>query len=173
MSNRRTLRRLARTGDPTLVTEAGHRARALPAAAPPAPPPDDVILSVSYYDCDGNRIPVTSFTYSHGAVPARAAAEATDIVTYSGYGDALSESAPTAADRYRCTGRELDSVTGLQYNRIRWFDPSPGQRLPLRQRRPGPDGRTEPVTGKQQRRRTVRLCRRTLPARSARGFHHG
>jgi YD repeat-containing protein len=37
MPNRRTLRRLARTGHPVLVAVAGHRARALPPAPPPRP----------------------------------------------------------------------------------------------------------------------------------------
>src|SRR5207248_2528886 len=34
--------------------------------------------------------------------------------TYDGYGNVLTDSAPTLGDRYAYTGRELDPVTGLE-----------------------------------------------------------
>ena len=46
----------------------------------------------------------------------------------SGFGNA-SESNSTAGDRYKYTGRELDSETGLQYNRARYYDPATQQFL--------------------------------------------
>jgi RHS repeat-associated protein len=38
------------------------------------------------------------------------------------FGNVLSESNTTAGDRFKFTGRELDSETGLQYNRARYYD---------------------------------------------------
>jgi RHS repeat-associated protein len=49
-----------------------------------------------------------------------------DQLTYSGYGVLLTESDPSFGDRYKYTGREWDGVTGLQYNRARYYDPSTG-----------------------------------------------
>jgi RHS repeat-associated protein len=43
--------------------------------------------------------------------------------------DALANSGPSTPDRYSFTARELDSVTALQYNRVRCFDPTPGRWL--------------------------------------------
>jgi RHS repeat-associated protein len=130
MPNRRMLRRLARTGDPVLISGAGHRARATPPAES-LTPSDAVVLTVWYsYDAQGNRAAVPSFAHRPGE------AEAAEIATYDGFGRVrrVTELAP---DHYRFTGRELDSVTGLQYNRARCFDPSPGRWLteePLRHR---------------------------------------
>src|SRR5262249_52601645 len=44
-----------------------------------------------------------------------------DAITYDGFGNILSESSPASGDRYKYTGREWDSVTGLQYSRARWY----------------------------------------------------
>ncbi len=45
----------------------------------------------------------------------------TDIVTYDAFGNINSESNSSFGDRYKYTGREFDSVTGLQYNRARYY----------------------------------------------------
>jgi RHS repeat-associated protein len=50
-----------------------------------------------------------------------------DRITYDGYGNILSESNPAASDRYLWTGREFDRMTGLQYNRARYYDPTTGR----------------------------------------------
>ena len=48
-------------------------------------------------------------------------------ITYDGYGNVLSDSNSSFTDRYLYTGRELDSVTGLQYNRAQYYDPTVGR----------------------------------------------
>src|SRR4029077_4294282 len=50
-----------------------------------------------------------------------------DHINYDGFGNVLSESASSFGDRYKWTGREFDSETGLQYNRARDFDPKVGR----------------------------------------------
>src|SRR5262249_280120 len=50
-----------------------------------------------------------------------------DHLNYDSFGNVLSESSPAFGDRYRFTGREFDSATGLQYNRARYYDPSIGR----------------------------------------------
>ena len=52
---------------------------------------------------------------------------AIDRITYDGYGNIIAETNPSASDRYLFTGREFDRVTGLQYNRARYYDPSTGR----------------------------------------------
>src|SRR5439155_5754578 len=42
-------------------------------------------------------------------------------------GKVTSESAPSNGDRYKFTGRELDSETGFQLHGERYFDPSSGR----------------------------------------------
>jgi RHS repeat-associated protein len=122
MPNRRTLRRLARTGDAVLTSVAGHRARAVPPAASLITS-EWFLLTLWYsYDHEGNRTAVTSFAHRPGE------ADAPQIVSYDGFGKALRVSDPPA-DRYRFTGRDLESVTALQHNRARCFDPRPGRRL--------------------------------------------
>jgi RHS repeat-associated protein len=59
---------------------------------------------------------VTNVTDATGAV--------LDTVTYDGFGNVTAESAPSAGDRYKYTGRERDPDTRLQYNRLRWYDPA-------------------------------------------------
>jgi RHS repeat-associated protein len=45
----------------------------------------------------------------------------TDVVSYDAWGGVTSESNSAYGDRYKNTGRELDSETGLQYNRSRLY----------------------------------------------------
>jgi RHS repeat-associated protein len=62
---------------------------------------------------------VDALTDSTGAV--------IDRIDYDGFGNILSETNPSASDRYLWTGREFDRVTGLQYNRTRYYDPTTGR----------------------------------------------
>jgi RHS repeat-associated protein len=52
-----------------------------------------------------------------------------DHINYDGFGNVTYESNPNSAysDRYRWTGREFDSETGLQFNRDRYYDPKSGR----------------------------------------------
>jgi RHS repeat-associated protein len=50
-----------------------------------------------------------------------------DIINHDGFGDVISESSAASSDRYLFTGREFDRVTGLQYNRARYYDPTTGR----------------------------------------------
>ena len=50
-----------------------------------------------------------------------------DRIVYDGYGNIIAETNPSASDRYLFTGREFDRVTGLQFNRARYYDPSTGR----------------------------------------------
>ena len=50
-----------------------------------------------------------------------------DRINYDGFGNILAETNPSASDRYLWTGREFDRVTGLQYNRARYYDPTTGR----------------------------------------------
>jgi RHS repeat-associated protein len=52
-----------------------------------------------------------------------------DTITYDPFGNVLSESNSSAGDRFKYTGRELDSETGLQYNRARVYDAVHGRWL--------------------------------------------
>jgi RHS repeat-associated protein len=49
-----------------------------------------------------------------------------DHLDYDGFGKAT-ESNTSFGDRYKYTGREYDSTTGLQYNRTRYYDPATGR----------------------------------------------
>jgi hypothetical protein len=42
-------------------------------------------------------------------------------ITYDGFGNVLSDTHSSFTDRYLHTGREFDSITGLQYNRARYM----------------------------------------------------
>jgi RHS repeat-associated protein len=122
MPNRRTLRRLARTGHPVLVAPAGHRARAVPPAES-LTPSEALVQTFWYsYDNEGKRTSITFFAHRPGE------AEPAEIVTYDGFGKVLGVSDPPE-DRYRFTGRDLESITGLQSNQARYFDPRPGRWL--------------------------------------------
>ncbi len=50
-----------------------------------------------------------------------------DHIAYDAYGKVVSESSPANGDRFKFTGREYDPVTGLQYNRARYYDAAIGR----------------------------------------------
>jgi RHS repeat-associated protein len=50
-----------------------------------------------------------------------------DTISYDGFGSILSETNPTYGGRLKYTGRELDSETGLQYTRWRYYDTTTGR----------------------------------------------
>ena len=50
-----------------------------------------------------------------------------DEIDYDAYGNILSQTDSSASDRYMWTGQQYDSVTGLQYNRARCYDPTTGR----------------------------------------------
>src|SRR5262249_44387326 len=50
-----------------------------------------------------------------------------DTVSYDAYGNTLSETSAANGDRYKWTGRELQTETGLYYNRARFYDPATGR----------------------------------------------
>jgi RHS repeat-associated protein len=50
-----------------------------------------------------------------------------DHINYDGFGNVSSESNTSFGDRYKWTGREFDSETGLQYNRARYYNPGSGR----------------------------------------------
>jgi type VI secretion system secreted protein VgrG len=47
---------------------------------------------------------------------------AQDHINYDGFGNVTNETSSTFGDRYKWTGREFDSESGLQCNRIRYYD---------------------------------------------------
>jgi RHS repeat-associated protein len=50
-----------------------------------------------------------------------------DTITYDGFGNMTNQTASSWTGRYGWTGREVDSTTGLQYNRARYYNPATGQ----------------------------------------------
>jgi RHS repeat-associated protein len=50
-----------------------------------------------------------------------------DHLDYDGFGIVTNETQSSTGDRYKWTGREFDSETGLQYNRARYFLPGAGR----------------------------------------------
>jgi RHS repeat-associated protein len=50
-----------------------------------------------------------------------------DTIAYDGFGNITSESNTSFGDRWKWTGREYDSNTGLQYSRARFYDPKAGR----------------------------------------------
>ena len=50
-----------------------------------------------------------------------------DSISYDAFGNIVAESAPAYRGRYAWTGRELDSETGVQFNRGRYYDPQTGR----------------------------------------------
>src|SRR5262249_31544862 len=50
-----------------------------------------------------------------------------DTITYDGFGKVTNETSTTNNDRFKFTGREYDSETGLQYNRARYYDSATGK----------------------------------------------
>ncbi len=49
-----------------------------------------------------------------------------DHIAYDSFGRVTSETNPSAGDRFKFTGRELDAGTGLRYNRARYYDAAAG-----------------------------------------------
>jgi RHS repeat-associated protein len=54
-----------------------------------------------------------------------------DQITYNGYGGVTNETNAAFGDRWKFTGRESDSETGLQYNRARYYEPKTGRWLSI------------------------------------------
>jgi RHS repeat-associated protein len=75
--------------------------------------------TTSYYEQDGLGSP-TSLSNSTGALA--------NTYTYDNYGK-LTASTGTLVNSLRYTGREIDSETGLSFNRARYFDPGAGRFL--------------------------------------------
>jgi RHS repeat-associated protein len=50
-----------------------------------------------------------------------------DTITYDGFGNVTNETNSAIGDRWKFTGRELDSETGLQFNRARYLDQKTGR----------------------------------------------
>jgi RHS repeat-associated protein len=50
-----------------------------------------------------------------------------DHVAYDSFGRVTAETNPSAGDRFKFTGRELDTETGLQYHRARYYDAALGR----------------------------------------------
>src|SRR5439155_7753951 len=50
-----------------------------------------------------------------------------NTITYDGYGKVTGETNTALGDRYKYTGREKDTETGLQYHWQRYYDPSAGR----------------------------------------------
>ncbi len=48
-------------------------------------------------------------------------------IKYDSFGNVIAESNPTIESRYKYTGREFDSETGMQYNRARYYDAAIGR----------------------------------------------
>jgi RHS repeat-associated protein len=62
---------------------------------------------------------VRQLVSSSGTVP--------DQLTYDSYGNTLTETSAANGDRFKYTGRELDSEIRLQYNRARYYDSRSGR----------------------------------------------
>src|SRR5262249_31544019 len=50
-----------------------------------------------------------------------------DTITYDGFGNVTNETNSAVGDRWKFTGREFDSETGLQFNRARYLDQKTGR----------------------------------------------
>jgi RHS repeat-associated protein len=50
-----------------------------------------------------------------------------DTITYDGFGNVTNETSIANGDRWKFTGREFDSETGLQFNRARYYDGTDGR----------------------------------------------
>jgi RHS repeat-associated protein len=55
------------------------------------------------------------------------AGNVTDHIEYDAFGTPLSETNPSAGDRFKFTGREYDMESGLYYYRARYYDPALGR----------------------------------------------
>jgi RHS repeat-associated protein len=56
-----------------------------------------------------------------------AAGAVQEHINYDGFGNIVTDTNALFGDRYKYTGRELDSATGLQYNRGRYYDAATGR----------------------------------------------
>jgi RHS repeat-associated protein len=56
-----------------------------------------------------------------------AANTSTDVISYDAFGSVAVETNSAFGDRYKYTGRETDSESGLQYNRTRSYSPTVGR----------------------------------------------
>ncbi len=50
-------------------------------------------------------------------------------INYNSFGNVVTETNPSAGDRFKYTGREYDDLTGLYYYRARWYDATTGKFL--------------------------------------------
>jgi RHS repeat-associated protein len=50
-----------------------------------------------------------------------------DHIDFDGFGNITNETSSSSGDRYKWTCRELDTETGLQFNRARYYDAKPGR----------------------------------------------
>jgi RHS repeat-associated protein len=50
-----------------------------------------------------------------------------DTITYDGFGNVTNETSASNGDRWKFTGREFDTETGLQFNRARYYAPFDGR----------------------------------------------
>jgi RHS repeat-associated protein len=50
-----------------------------------------------------------------------------DTITYDGFGNVTNETTSANGDRWKFTGREFDSETGLQFNRARYYNAADGR----------------------------------------------
>ena len=50
-------------------------------------------------------------------------------INYDSFGNIVSETNPSAGDRFKFTGREYDDLTDLYYYRARWYDARTGKFL--------------------------------------------
>jgi RHS repeat-associated protein len=50
-----------------------------------------------------------------------------DTITYDDFGKVTSETSTSTGDRFKYTGMELDSETGLQHQNARYYDPATGR----------------------------------------------
>ncbi len=50
-------------------------------------------------------------------------------INYDSFGNIVTETNPSAGDRFKYTGREYDDLTGLYYYRARWYDATTGKFL--------------------------------------------
>jgi len=92
-------------------------------------PAVDQILAQEELDGSGNSADVLWMLTDHlGSVRdiVNQAGEAVSHVTYDAFGNIVGGTG-VLLTRYLYTGRELDTLTGLQYNRNRWYDPALGR----------------------------------------------
>jgi RHS repeat-associated protein len=92
---------------------------AAPEPGAPAGAPGTAVVT-RLDDAEGNLLSVPNASATSTATPP-------ETVAYDGYGNVSSGISGRFGDRYRYTRRELDAEAGLQYNRARYYDPTPGR----------------------------------------------